>query len=171
MIFIYYLFIFIIYSIIGWIFETSIAYITNIDFNSGIMFGPWTPVYGFSVILMIIIWRKWLYKFQHNKIKKSIIFFFITIIILSLLELLGGVLIEVLTGKVYWDYSKTFYLHIGKYISVEVSLIWGILSLITIWLVNPKIEKIIKKIPKIIFYIFYIAFIIDLLMTIITKFV
>lgn len=166
----YYLVMFFLYSIIGWIFETTIAFFTNAHFNSGIMYGPWTPVYGISVIVMVLIWRKLLIKIQHYKVLKSIIFFIITMVVLSLLELTAGLLIEKLTGQIYWNYSKTFPLHIGKYISVEVGIFWGILSLITIWLINPKIEKIFKKIPRFVIYLFYLIFIIDLTVTIFTKF-
>lgn len=167
----YYLFIFAFYSIIGWIFETLIALIANIDFNSGIMHGPWTPVYGLSAIIMIIIWRKWLYNIKNKKILKSFIFFLATMFVLSILELVAGLLIQLLMGTTYWDYSKVFPLHIGKFISVEVGILWGILSLLTIWFINPKIEKLIVKIPKVIIYIFYGIFLLDLIITILTKFV
>lgn len=167
----YYLVLFFLYSIIGWIFETLLALITNVDYNSGIMYGPWTPVYGISILIMILIWRKRLQNIQHNKILKSVLFFFISALVLSILELVSGLVIEFFTGIVYWDYSKTFPFHIGKFISLEVGMIWGLLSLITIWLINPKIERIVPKIPKFIIYIFYSIFSIDLIVTILTKFI
>ncbi len=73
--------------------------------------------------------------------------FFVVAIVLSTLEALGGVLLEKVFNHVFWDYNSHKY-HIGKYISLEMTLLWGVASVIFIYLIHPVLEGIIKKIPK-----------------------
>ena len=56
---------FFIYSIIGFFIESMFTLIVNGHFSSGILYGPWTPVYGFGAILTIIISKK-IFKNMHK---------------------------------------------------------------------------------------------------------
>ena len=85
-----------------------------------------------------------------------------------MLEFIGGNLIHLLTGKVFWDYSKLKF-NIGHYIALEISLVWGIMSLVLIYLIKPIIDKILKKIPSIITYLVLFIFIIDLIISVINT--
>ena len=46
----YYINLFFVYSILGFVFETILSQFWSGVFNSGILFGPWTPVYGIGVM-------------------------------------------------------------------------------------------------------------------------
>ena len=85
-------------------------------------------------------------------------------IILTLIEWLGGVLIEAVFHVTFWNY-KEFNYHIGKYICLEVTLVWGILSLILIYLIHPFINGFILLIPNIIICILIVLMIIDYIFT------
>ena len=50
---------FFIYSILGFIIEGLFTLIVSGKFSSGILYGPWTPVYGFGAILTIVISKKY----------------------------------------------------------------------------------------------------------------
>ena len=89
-------------------------------------------------------------------------------IILSLMEFIGGVLLKLIFNKTLWNYSNYKY-NIGKYMSLEIGLIWGISSVILIYLLKKPTDKIVKKIPKVITWILIILFIIDVIFTIIYK--
>lgn len=160
----YYINVFLIYSIIGFIIETTLKTFFFKNMNNGIMYGPWIPVYGLGVVLIIFIMRL---VFNRIKVKRGIKIFFvflISMIVLTIIELLGGILIEEIFNKVFWDYSDLkFYL--GHYIALEISLIWGIMSLVVIYLIKPIIDKIIKKIPSIITYLVLFIFIVDAIIT------
>ncbi len=159
---------FFIYSILGYLLETTCAYIFKYNFNSGILYGPLTPVYGFGVIAIIIISKYLFYNLHLPRVYETIIVFIIITIIISIIEWLGGITIEKLFNITFWDYSKHKY-HIGKYISLKMSLIWGISSIIFIYIINPLLENIIKKIPVSITVIISILFIIDIILTTINK--
>lgn len=160
----YYLNIFLIYGIIGFIFETILK-LFNPSMNNGSMYGPWIPIYGLGACIIIAIMRLVFNRFKLKRIEKIICVFLISMISLTVLELIGGYLIEFLTGKVFWDYSKMKF-NLGHYISLEISLVWGIASLILIYLINPILNKLIKKIPSIVTYSVSIIFIIDLIINI-----
>lgn len=160
----YYINAFLIYSIIGFIIETTLKTFFFKNMNNGIMYGPWIPVYGLGVVLIIFIMRL---VFNRIKVKRGIkifLVFLISMIVLTIIELLGGILIEEIFNKVFWDYSDLKF-HLGHYIALEISLIWGIMSLVVIYLIKPIIDKIIKKIPSIITYLVLFIFIVDAIIT------
>lgn len=160
----YYLNCFFIYSILGYLLESVVAFITHSNFKSGILYGIWTPVYGVGAITILFI-SKYLFKNLHmNRIIETIIMVFVVAIVLSTIEALGGVLIEKLFKKVFWDYNKHKY-HIGKYISLEMTLIWGFISIIFVYIINPLFNNIIKKVPKSITLVLIVLFVIDSIFT------
>ena len=164
----YYINNFLIYAIIGFFIETIMKYLFYPSMNNGSLYGPWIPVYGLGVCLIIFIMRLVFNRIKVNRIIKIILVFFISIITLTLLELIGGYLIEFLTGKVFWDYSKLKF-NIGHYIALEISLIWGIMSLILIYIIKPLTDKVIKKIPSIITYLVLFIFLFDLVISFINH--
>jgi len=164
-IFMYYINTFFVYSFLGYLFETIMTFFTKQKFNSGILFGPITPIYGIGVLLIIII-SKYVFLNMHlPRWKETIIALIILIFTLTILELCAGLLIEKIFGIVFWDYSR-FKFNIGHYISLEISLLWGIMSLILIYVIDPLIKNIIKLIPLPVTIIFIILTSIDIIFTI-----
>lgn len=159
---------FFIYSILGFLLESTFNLIKSKHFTSGILFGPWTPIYGVGAILTIIISKKIFKKLKTTQLKETLITFIILTIVLTLTEWLGGILIEKLFHITKWNY-KNFNFNIGKYISLEMALIWGLVSILVIYFIKPLIDKIENKIPKIITKILLVLFLIDLIITTITK--
>lgn len=159
---------FFIYSILGFLLEGTYTLITSNHFSSGILYGPWTPVYGFGAILTIIISQKIFKKMHKSRFTETLVTFIVLTIVLTLIEWLGGIIIENLFHETPWNY-KNFQFNIGKYISLEMALIWGLISIFIIYFIKPIIDKIEKKIPKSLTYTLLIFFIIDIITTIITK--
>ena len=159
---------FFIYSILGFIIEGLFTLIVSGNFSSGILYGPWTPVYGFGAILTIVISKKIFKKMHKSRIVETIITFIVLTIILTFIEWLGGILIENIFHETLWNY-KNYKYNIGKYIALEMSLVWGIISLLIIYFVKPIIDKLEKIIPKYITLILVLFFIIDLITTTIIK--
>lgn len=164
----FYINIFLFFSIFGYLFETICSYIMKSGFSSGILYGPWTPLYGFGVLIIMLLSNKIFQSLHLNRIVETIIVFVIITVVLTILEYIGGILIEKIFHITFWDYSNYKY-HIGKYISLEMSLIWGIGSIILIYLVFPWALSLIKKIPIFITIILSSLFLIDLIFTTINK--
>ena len=107
----YYINYFFIFSIVGHFIET--VFVSN--FTSGILYGWWTPVYGFGAVLILLI-GKIINKFnlKEKMLFKILITYITSMIILSLIELLGGVLIKEIFNKELWNYEKHKF-NIGPY--------------------------------------------------------
>ncbi len=164
----YYLNYFFIFSIIGHFLETIIYVINDWSLESGFLYGYWTPVYGIGVVLIIYIHKLIFNKLKINKFYKILLFILIITIILTITEYIGGNILELIFNRTFWDYSDHKY-HFGKYIALDVSCLWAVLSIGFLYLVKPWMDKIILKIPKFITYILCILFIIDLVCTLIFK--
>ena len=164
----YYLNTFLLYSILGFLLETVRSFLVNSKFTSGILYGPWTPIYGLGIVLVILISN---YLFSHLHLSRwveTFITFIIITIVLTLLEWLGGVLIEKIFHVVFWDYSKEA-LSIGKYISLSKSLIWGVGSIIFIYVLKPLLEGVIKRVPVPVTVILTLLMLSDLILTFVNK--
>lgn len=164
----HYLNYFFIFAIFGHFLETILFKIFNWDLESGFLYGYWTPVYGLGVVLIIYFSKIIFRKLKLNKFLEIFIFLIIITIVLTIIEFIGGNLLELIFNKIFWDYSDHKY-HYGKYIALDISIIWGILSIVFIYLIKPWMDKLVVKIPKFITYIFCALFIVDLLCTLIIK--
>ena len=156
---IYYLNIFFIFSILGHVLENFVY----VHVDSGILYGFWTPIYGTGVLFILLI-NHILKKFNINKYIHPILLFIFSAVILSTLEYISGTVIEFLFGRIFWDYSSQKF-HIGRYTSLKMCLLWGLGSILTIYILLPLLDKMIKKIPKFITYILVFLFITDLIIT------
>ena len=122
--------------------------------DSGILYGYWTPIYGIGVLLMILTFNI-ISKYVNNKILRIFVLFISSFLTLGTLEFFGGLLIENLFGRVFWDYSNQNF-NIGK------------ASVIVVYLINPFVVLFLKKIPKSITLTLAFLFIFDLIYTLIT---
>lgn len=165
---IYYINTFLIYSIFGFIIETTLKTFFMPGMNNGILYGPWIPVYGFGTVLIIIIMRTVFNRVKAPRFIKILLMFVLVGIILSLLEYLGGVLIQIIFNKKFWNYSHFKY-NLGPYISLEMSLVWTVFSFILVYIIKPKVDKLIKKIPLPVTVLVSVIFLIDIFITVLTK--
>lgn len=164
----YYVNLFFVFSIFGYLLETVYAFVTHTNFKSGILYGPITPLYGIGIIIIFCLSNYIFSKLHFNKVIETIIVFILITLILTLLEFLAGFLIEKIFHVVFWDYSDQKF-HIGKYISLSMSLIWGVGSIFLIYCVKPWINNYINKIPNCVSVILIILFIIDVIATVYNK--
>lgn len=133
-------FYFITSSFIGWCIETSYMFFTRGRFsNSGLLNGPFCPIYGFGGLLLIIFLKP---------IKHNIFLFFLgAVIVTTLLEYLTGFLIKITLNRMIWDYSGEF-LSINGLICLKSSLAWGIISVIFMYLIKPILSYTFVHVPK-----------------------
>lgn len=160
----YYVNYFFLYSIIGHILESFIYNFYKGE--SGILFCPWTPIYGFGVIIVIYCF-KYIDKKFDNKFLKYFFVFLTGFLLLTVLEFLGGILIEKIFGIVFWSYEDMKF-NYGDYISLEIALIWGLASIFLIF-IKKYTDEIVKKIPRSISWLLIILFVGDCLLTLIFK--
>ena len=164
----YYLNNFLFFSILGFIYENIMHLITTGSLTNNPFYGPWMPIYGFGVIIMIFLTRLIFNNLKIKRWQKIILLFISVTVILTIIELVGGYLTEFIFHKSFWDYTDMKY-NFGKYISLEVSLVWGTACLIFLYIVKPLTDKFIEKIPKFISIILLVLIIIDFIFSFFLK--
>ena len=148
--------------------ESILYFFTNTNGKSGYLIGPWTPIYGVGIIFILLIYNLILKHIPCKKYLQIITLFFTAAITLSIIEWLGGTLIEFFFHYTCWDYSNLHF-NIGKYTALELALLWGTLSIFFVLFLKKISDKIVAKIPKYITYSLVIIFIIDNILTIMKR--
>lgn len=156
------------YSLLGFVVESTVYKISNSPRHSGIFYGPITEVYGFGVLTLILLKKHIIDKLKCNKYLKIVITFVLCWISLTIIELIGGHILNFLFDIDMWNYTKKDY-NMGKYICLELSLIWGIFGVLYIYYLKNFFDKVIALIPKKLTYSIIIINIIDTTLVLINK--
>ena len=164
----YYINVLYFFSLIGFIIESTVYKINNSNRHSGIFYGPITMVYGFGVLVLILIKKYFLDKLNCKKHLKIIIIYITSFITLTFIEYLGGNILNILFDINMWNYTKKTF-NIGKYICLELSLIWGLLGTIYILYLKDFLDKFINLIPKKLTIFIIIVNLIDTLLIFLNK--
>ena len=156
------------YSLIGFIMESTVYKISKSKRHSGICYGPYTFVYGFGVLFLILLKKYFLDRLKINKYYKILVTFILCVVVLTFVEWLGGNILNIVFDIDMWDYSN-IKPNFGKYICLQNSIIWGILGTIYIHIFKVFTDKIIKAITYKETYLFLTIFIIDMILVLINK--
>ena len=160
----YYLAYFLLFCILGSFFEETLKAFFLPNLKSGILKGPFVPVYGVGILIILLFGKLVYEKMEGSKLKRYVIIFFGVTIFLTLLEWSSGMLIETLFDKVMWNYDDIPF-HFGHYISLPTSIGWGLGACLFLRYVKSLTDKVIKKIPKILTYLVLSIFLFDILYT------
>jgi len=127
---------FAIYSLLGWIIETSLLFLRDHRFvDTGILKGPFCPLYGFVSIIIISLFSQ----FIDSNI---FVFFIISVVVATISEYLTSTILEFIFKIKFWNYSK-FKFNIQGRIAPIVSIFWGILCFVIMKYLHPQIFKMI----------------------------
>ena len=162
---IYWILIFLIGSLIGWIYEEIFYLVTeNIIGNRGFFYGPYLPVYGWGAIILMLTLRK---------LKKHpVLIFILSMLITGIVEYITGYVMYAMYGRVWWDYTGLF-LNIGGYVCFRSIFTFAIGTIGLMYFIEPYLNKFIKKYNKcasVISLLFLIIFIVDSIITFIFRY-
>ena len=107
--------------------------------RAGLMYGPFSPIYGFGCVLMTIA----LNRFRNANI---LVVFVVCTLIGGVFEYFVSWWMEVSFGATAWDYSDQF-LNINGRTCLLFASMFGFLGLVWIKLLEPVLLKLINKIP------------------------
>lgn len=132
---------FLIYSFLGWCLEVIYAAAGRKKFvNRGFLNGILCPVYGFSMVFMLVFM---------DSLKGNWFYLFLGCTIIgTVTELLTGLALEKIFHLRLWNYSEKRF-QAGGYICVTASLVWGLLGLIVVDFINPFFLMVIRRVPGI----------------------
>jgi len=142
---------FMLYSIIGWIYEVFLeVVIYKWGFsNRGVLYGPYCVIYGFASLIFIITLSKLKKcKIKMGKISITPILIFLGIILIStIIELIGSYIMELITEDWMWDYSNYAFNFQGR-IALNPSLRFGIGGMVFLYVFQPIFEKFTTQISS-----------------------
>lgn len=155
----HWVFMFFIFTFIGWIHETTVESLYHRKFvNRGSLKGPYIPIYGFGGCLIILC----SYPFRAN----GFFVFLAGMIGCTTLEYFTGYLMEKLFKRQFWDYSMLKLVYKNR-ISLVSSLCWGFLSLFMIYMLFPFMKFLGYKVGSTFMIVFdcvmMIVFAVDIL--------
>lgn len=140
-----YFWLFMIFSIVGWIGEMIFCKIINKKFiNRGFLMGPYCPIYGCGIVLLTLILNKYA--------DDPFILFCASIVICAVVEYVASFLMESIFKLRWWDYSNIKF-NINGRICLESVVPFGIIGVIVIIYINPFLISLLEKIPSPIFNI------------------
>lgn len=149
------------YSLLGFILESVVYKYYQCNKHSSIFYGPYTLVYGFGMYFCLLCYN-YLDSILPNHFLIYILYFLLFMIITTLTEFIAGHMIHYFLGIDKWDYTN-HKIHFGKYICLDYSIYWGLISLFTILVLHPFLnQNIITQIPNYTTYIILFIFIVDL---------
>ena len=131
--------IFIIYAFIGWCTEVSYAALDTGKFvNRGFLNGPYCPIYGCGVVIVVAIL---------TPLKENLLILFAgSFLLTSVLEYITGYILEKVFHNKWWDYSdKPF--NIKGYVCLKFSIYWGLACTFIMDIIHPIIYAAIRFIP------------------------
>ena len=128
-----------IYAFLGWCLEVVYVGLNSGRFvNRGFLNGPYCPIYGFGVLIVITL----LSPLQEN----LLLLFIGSVILTSTLEFLTGFILEKVFSQRWWDYSDIPFNLMG-HICLKFSIFWGLGCMFVIKIIHPYIVAIVNWLP------------------------
>ena len=124
----------------GWIYES--IWVSMIEqnkgfVNRGFLFGPWIPIYGFGMFIIIPVIKK-------LKLKSIPSIFCLGAVLSATAELIGSYFVDIFIGKPLWNYSTYFGNFEGR-IAVKPALTFGFLTVLGYFVAMPKLKEFQKN--------------------------
>ena len=124
--------IFFIFSLVGWGWEVSIHLVKDgIFVNRGVMHGPWLPVYGSGVAMILLVLARW----RRNPLKEALL----TILLCGFVEYMTSYYFELTKGMRWWDYTG-YFLNLNGRICGEGLMVFAIGGMAAVYLLAPLVD-------------------------------
>ena len=133
------LWLFLCFSVLGWVLETTLAAIrTRRYVDRSVLFGPWCIIYGVSGTLITV---------GLAELRSGLVFLFLgSAVLATVVEWLAGHLLENVSHTRWWDYSNRRW-NLDGYICLSASALWGLLGVVMVKWGNPLLTWLYDLIP------------------------
>ena len=148
-------FLFMFYSIVGWILEVLNSVVQEHKFvNRGFLIGPYCPIYGFGcVMITICLW---------NNTQDFVGLFLKSVFICSVLEYVTSYLMEKIFKYRWWDYSNRRF-NINGIICLETMIPFGLGACLIAKVINPFLFKVIGNMNETLSLVLFIVLLVIIL--------
>ena len=154
------LWLFLIYSFLGWVLETVIATVRQRKVvNRGLINGPFCIIYGIGAVLITI----WLQELS------GLWLFLFSAVYASVVEWIAGHLIQKIYHERWWDYSDIKW-NLDGYICLPASLVWGGLGYIAVRWGNMLSLDLLHLLPELVMKILILVLLLFLCVDVFASF-
>lgn len=128
---------FVLYSLIGWLWETVYCSIDERKFiYRGFLSGPYCPIYGFGVVILLEVL---------SPVKGNVAALFVlSLVVMSIFEYIVSLVLEKVFHQRWWDYSGEKFNIRGR-ISLKSSLFWAAMSLVIVYVLQPFVQSLVSR--------------------------
>ncbi len=160
------------YSIIGWCYEVFLEVVVyRWGFtNRGVLFGPYTPVYGFGAMaFLLLVYPLIREKKGRQKLFRLPAVFLLCMLIATAIELGTSYILEAVTGSWPWQTYADYAINFQARIALSPSIRFGLGGVLFLYVLQPIFEKICEKLGsrrvRILAIVFLVMFAADCLYT------
>lgn len=130
--------IFFVFSFVGWSWEVCLHLVKDGVFvNRGVMHGPWLPVYGSGVSMIVVLLARW----RGTPYKEA----FFTLLLCGFLEYMTSYYLEVTKGMRWWDYTG-YILNLNGRICAEGLIVFVVGGMAAVYVLVPLIDTTLSRI-------------------------
>ncbi len=129
---------YILFCVLGWVWEVSLHYMQTGEFaNRGTLHGPWLPIYGTGILIVMLACA-------HFR-KNPAVEFILAVILCGSLEYFSSLSLEMQYHRRWWSYDG-YFLNLDGRICAEGLLVFGVGSLIVVYIVAPILDMLLSLI-------------------------
>ena len=132
------IFIFFFFSLFGWLWEVSLHLLGDGVFvNRGTMHGPWLPIYGGGLVMILTL----LSRFRPKPLKEVISI----VVVCGIVEYTTSFVLELMFNQKWWDYSG-YFLNINGRICAEGLMVFALGGMVGVYLICPIIDAMLSRV-------------------------
>ena len=130
------------FAFVGWCWEVGIHLVQDGVFvNRGVMHGPWLPIYGGGVAMIVVLLARW----RRNPLQEVVSI----IILCGIVEYTTSWYLEVTKGMRWWDYTG-YFLNLNGRICGEGLMVFALGGMAAVYLLVPVLDTMWSKLkPKV----------------------
>lgn len=130
--------IFFAFSLVGWLWEVGIHLVNDGVFvNRGCMHGPWLPIYGGGVAMIIVLLARW----RNKKYAEALSI----VLLCGCVEYFTSYYLELTKGLRWWDYTG-YFLNLNGRICGEGLMVFAIGGMVAVYLLAPILDSMLSRI-------------------------
>ena len=164
------------YSVIGWCYEVFLEVVVyKWGFtNRGVLFGPYTPVYGFGALaFLLLVYPLIRGKKAGKRLALLPVVFALCMLIATAIELGTSYILEAVTGSWPWQTYADYAINFQARIALSPSIRFGLGGVLFLYVLQPIFEKICEKLgpkkTKMLAIVFLAVFAVDCVYTFALK--
>ncbi len=130
------------FAFVGWVWEVSLHLVGDGVFvNRGVMHGPWLPIYGSGVVMIMLVLARW----RNRPIVEAAAI----ILLCGAVEYGTSYVLEAVNGMRWWDYTG-YFLNLNGRICGEGLTVFALGGMAAVYLLLPILDSMWSRIkPKV----------------------